>query len=138
MYQKIIVAIDLAQVEKCQALIKRAEKLIAADGEMILVNVVEELPNYLALDVSVDILQRSQDEAKEQMNVLLKATPRADRMIIRNGPPAREILDLAETINADLIMIASHRPDVTNYFIGATADRVVRHAKCSVLVERSK
>jgi universal stress protein F len=137
MYQKIIVAIDLAQVEKCQALIKRAEKLIAADGEMILVNVVEELPNYLALDVSVDILQRSQDEAKEQMNVLLKATPRADRMIIRNGPPAREILDLAETINADLIMIASHRPDVTNYFIGATADRVVRHAKCSVLVERS-
>jgi nucleotide-binding universal stress UspA family protein len=33
-------------------------------------------------------------------------------------------------------MIASHIPDIYNYFIGATADRVVRHAKCSVLVDR--
>jgi universal stress protein F len=136
MYQKIIVAIDLAQVEKGEAIIKRAEKLVASDGEIILVNVVEDLPNYLALDVSVDILQRSQDDATEQMDILLKAAPRANRKVIRNGPPAREILDLAEEVGADLIIIASHRPDVTNYFIGATADRVVRHANCSVLIER--
>lgn len=136
MYQKIIVAIDLAQVEKGQAIIKRAEQLIAADGEIILANVVEDLPNYLALDVSVDILQRSQDEAKDQMTLLLQSSPRANRMVIRHGAPAREILALADESQADLIIIASHRPDVTNYFIGATADRVVRHANCSVLIER--
>ena len=136
MYQKIIVAIDLAQIEKGEKIIKRAEKLVAADGEIILVNVVEELPNYLAIDVSVDILQRSQEEAEEQMALLLKAAPRADRAVIRNGAPAREILALADEVSADLIIIASHRPDVTNYFIGATADRVVRHANCSVLIER--
>ena len=38
--------------------------------------------------------------------------------------------------DADLILIASHVPDFGNYFIGATADRVVRHSKCSVLVDR--
>lgn len=43
---------------------------------------------------------------------------------------------LRQRHKADLIIIASHTPDFSNYFIGATADRVVRHAKCSVLVDR--
>lgn len=136
MYEKIIVAIDLAQIEKGEAIIKRAAQLVATDGEIILVNVVEDLPNFLAIDVSVDILQRSQDDAVEQMDILLRASPRANRKVVLNGAPAREILALAEIEKADLIIIASHRPDVTNYFIGATADRVVRHANCSVLIER--
>lgn len=137
MYKKIIVAIDLGQIEKGAAIIKRAETLIVEDGEIILVNVVEQLPNYLAIDVPVDFLKRSQDEALDQLKLLLKASPRADRAVLRNGPPAREILALAEEIDADLIIVASHRPDITNYFIGATADRVVRHSKCSVLIERN-
>ena len=48
----------------------------------------------------------------------------------------RRVVDVAEKEGADLIIIASHRPDFTNYLIGATADRVVRHATCSVLVDR--
>lgn len=136
MYQKIIVAIDLSQADKGEAIISRAEKLVDPNGEIILVSVVENLPNYLAVDIPMNILDRSQTEAKDQLNAILQKFKRADRAIIRNGPPAREILALSEEIGADLIIVASHRPDVTNYFIGATADRVVRHAKCSVLVER--
>ena len=136
MYQKIIVAIDLSQADKGEAIISRAEKLVDPNGEIILVSVVENLPNYLAVDIPMNILDRSQTEAKDQLNAILQKFKRADRAIIRNGPPAREILALSEEIGADLIIVASHRPDVTNYFIGATADRVVRHAKCSVLVDR--
>lgn len=136
MYKNIIVAIDLAQVEKGQAIIARAEQLVDEDGEIILVNVVEDLPNYLAVDVPMDILARNQEDAKEQLTTILRMSKRATRAIIRNGPPAREILALSDEIKADLIIVASHRPDVTNYFIGATADRVVRHANCSVLIER--
>lgn len=136
MYQKIIVAIDLSQADKGEAIISRAEKLVEPNGEIILLSVVEDLPNYLAVDIPMNILDRSQTEAKDQLNAILQKFKRADRAVIRNGPPAREILALSEEIGADLIIVASHRPDVTNYFIGATADRVVRHAKCSVLVER--
>ena len=46
------------------------------------------------------------------------------------------ILDLAEQIGADLIVLASHRPGMRDWLIGANADRVVRHAGCSVLVVR--
>ena len=136
MYQKIIVAIDLSQADKGEAIISRAEKLVDPNGEIVLLSVVEDLPNYLAVDIPMNILDRSQTEAKDQLNAILQKFKRADRAVIRNGPAAREILALSEEINADLIIVASHRPDVTNYFIGATADRVVRHAKCSVLVER--
>ena len=55
---------------------------------------------------------------------------------VRQGAPARELLAAAAEHKADLIVLASHRPDLSNYFLGATADRVVRHAQCSVLVDR--
>ena len=46
------------------------------------------------------------------------------------------ILEYAKKIEADLIVIASHRPDLLDYFLGSTAARVVRHAECAVLVDR--
>ena len=61
--------------------------------------------------------------------------PKSD-IEISQSAKKREILDVASSEQADLILIASHRPDFTNYLIGATADRIVRHATCSVLVDR--
>ena len=46
------------------------------------------------------------------------------------------ILHLAEQLEADLIVLASHRPEMRDWLIGANAARVVRHARCSVLVVR--
>ena len=37
---------------------------------------------------------------------------------------------------AELVIIASHRPDITTYLLGSNAAAVVRHADCSVLVVR--
>ncbi|WP_179655998.1 universal stress protein, partial [Salmonella enterica] len=37
---------------------------------------------------------------------------------------------------ADMVIIASHRPDITTYLLGSNAAAVVRHAECSVLVVR--
>ena len=37
---------------------------------------------------------------------------------------------------ADLLIIASHRPGLQDYFLGSTAAHVVRHAACSVHVIR--
>jgi len=36
----------------------------------------------------------------------------------------------------DLIVIASHRPGLKDYFLGSTAGRVVRHSPCAVHVIR--
>lgn len=57
----------------------------------------------------------------------------------RIGNPAEEILDLAGEIGADLIFIGSHgRTGVERLLLGSVSERVVRKAKCPVLVARPK
>lgn len=47
-----------------------------------------------------------------------------------------EILRVAQSLQVDLIVMASHRPEMKDYLLGANAARVVRHARCSVFVVR--
>ena len=55
---------------------------------------------------------------------------------VLSGHTPLKILEYATEIGADLIIIASHRPGLQDYFLGSTAARVVRHAECAVLVDR--
>lgn len=57
----------------------------------------------------------------------------------RIGNPAEEILDVAETLGADLIFIGSHgRTGFKRLVLGSVSERVVREAKCPVMVVRDK
>ncbi len=85
-----------------------------------------------------NMLEDALKDSRDKLEGLVATTGIAAKIDIRNGPPAKAIIAAAESHGADLIILASHIPDFSNYFIGATADRVVRHAKCSVLVERQK
>jgi universal stress protein F len=136
MYRKIVVPVDMGQVEKGEKILAKARALLDAGGEIVLVNVVESLPSYLTIDLPVDFIDVSVKDAADKLAALDARLSTSARQIVRVGSPAREIVDIAEKEGADLIIIASHRPDLTNYLIGATADRVVRHAGCSVLVDR--
>ena len=48
----------------------------------------------------------------------------------------REIVGLARRREVDLIVLASHRPALKDYLIGANAASVARHAPCSVMIVR--
>ncbi len=41
-------------------------------------------------------------------------------------------------MNADLIVMSSHRTGLRTYFLGSIAGHVVRYAACSVLVVRQQ
>lgn len=56
--------------------------------------------------------------------------------IVAQGTVYEEIIDSAQKINADLIIIAAHGPRMQDYFLGPNAARVVRHSDRSVLVVR--
>jgi nucleotide-binding universal stress UspA family protein len=47
-----------------------------------------------------------------------------------------DILGITEEAGADLVVVGSHRPAMKDYLLGTNASRVVRHARCSVLVAR--
>ena len=55
---------------------------------------------------------------------------------VRTGHSYDTILEVAKEKDVNLIIIASHRPGLQDYFLGSTAAKVVRHANCSVLVVR--
>jgi nucleotide-binding universal stress UspA family protein len=58
---------------------------------------------------------------------------------VRPGPPDETIAALAEYLEADLIVIGTHgRTGVTRFLLGSVAERVVRSARCDVLVSRGE
>ncbi len=55
------------------------------------------------------------------------------------GDPASEILRLAEDVKADLIVVGTHgRVGVKRILMGSVAERVMREARCPVLVMRRR
>lgn len=61
------------------------------------------------------------------------------RLVVREGRAFHEISDAARTLKSDLIIIATHGyTGLKHAFLGSTAERVVRHAPCPVLVVRQR
>ena len=58
--------------------------------------------------------------------------------IVAHGTVYEEIIETHKKLGdgIDLIVMASHRPDLKDYLIGPNAARVVRHAQVSVLIVR--
>ena len=55
---------------------------------------------------------------------------------VKHGSIYKEILEIADAVQADMIVIASNRLDMQDYLLGPNAARVVRHARQSVCVIR--
>lgn len=56
--------------------------------------------------------------------------------LVKHGRVYEEIINTAGEINADLIVMSAHHPDLRDYLLGPNAARVARHAKQSVLIVR--
>jgi len=136
MYRKIIVPVDCGALDKGEKILRKAQALLDEGGEIVLLTVVEDVPGYLAIDVPIDMMEGAIEDGKQKLAELQTKTGIAARTELRRGHAAREIIAAAAEHGADLVIVGSHVPDFANYFIGATADRVVRHCKCSVLVDR--
>lgn len=82
----------------------------------------------------------SRTEATEQLQALgreLAHTGVRTRLFLRQGAAANIILTFAAAKKADLIIMSSQgRTGFDRMMIGSVAERVVRHATCSVLVVR--
>lgn len=59
--------------------------------------------------------------------------------LIRVGSPAREIIETARSLPADLIVISTHgRTGLKHVFLGSVAERIVQRAPCPVFVVRER
>jgi nucleotide-binding universal stress UspA family protein len=59
--------------------------------------------------------------------------------LVRVGSPAREIVETARNLPADLIVISTHgRTGLKHVFLGSVAEHVVQRAPCPVFVVRER
>lgn len=137
MYKSIIVAVALDHENVAAALLDRAEKLADTDGTIRVITVVEPIPAYVTAELPPDLFDGHVRAAQDALDGIAASRTKG-RIVteLRLGGPAAEIMAAADEHGADLIMVASHKPGFSTYFIGSTAAKVVRHAQCSVLVVR--
>ncbi|MBR1611838.1 MAG: universal stress protein [Methanobrevibacter sp.] len=138
MYKKILVPTDGSEFAKKAQ--QHALFLAKVSGaEIIAVSVTENnFVNGLPLDDEIyqlnQILNERSEENLKEFDKLneddLKITH-----VIREGSPARVILEVAKEGDVDLIVMGSSgKSGFDRFIMGSVADKVVNSAKCAVLV----
>ena len=138
MYNKILVPTDGSEFAKKAQ--KHALYLAGVSGaEIVAVSVTENnFVNGLPLDDEVyqlnQILNERSEENLKEFDKLneddLKITH-----VVREGSPAKVILEVAKEEAVDLIVMGSSgKSGFDRFIMGSVADKVVNSAKCAVLV----
>jgi len=135
MYKNILVPVLFDEKHDTQASFLAAKALADKDASFHVVHVVERVPSYVTVAVSAEIMAEARMQLEGELKRASLGLPGAKTAMIE-GHAGRAIVDYADTNGIDCIVMASHRPDMSNILLGSTADRVVRHAKCSVHVIR--
>jgi nucleotide-binding universal stress UspA family protein len=145
MYKQILVPVDLGDPELAKPALATAVMMVAQSGGTIrLINIMPLTPVMLAEYVPPDFEAQQRKSAEEALAIVAKETgldPGRVSSVVRQGGIHQEILEEANAMKADLIVMTSHRPQrpaVRTYFLGSNAGHVVRYAKCSVLVVRHR
>ena len=141
MFKEILLPIDLGDVESSRKAVSTAIELSRTEGARLQLLCV--VPGFGMSIVSQffpeGFEEKSLAEAANQLDdFIAKNIPSeiANRAVVANGTVYEEILKAARETKCDLIVMASHRPELKDYLLGPNAARVVRHATCSVLVVR--
>jgi universal stress protein A len=96
---------------------------------------LESLPVVVPMDELAGVLQKKLAAlARERVPASQPCVPR-----VVTGRTYEEIIAVARSIEADLIIIATHGyTGLKHLVLGSTAERVIQHAPCPVLVVRER
>jgi nucleotide-binding universal stress UspA family protein len=141
MAKKVLVPIDIHEESSWREVLPIAFERARNDGaELTVMTVVQHVEiNMPGVPAPEQIYPQLKQAARERLETIVQAVAPADLGIhyaVGEGSIYREVLRIAQEIGADLIILASHRPALKDFLLGANAARVVRHAQCSVYVVR--
>ncbi|UWQ81798.1 universal stress protein (plasmid) [Leisingera sp. S132] len=135
MYKHILVPIAPDHGANTARPLEAARLLADSDARITALTVADEIPGYVVQQLPKGLLEGTRAEMLAELKADLGGVKDVKADVV-TGHAGRTITDYADTHGADCIVIASHRPGLQDYFLGSTAARVVRHAKCTVVVLR--
>ena len=141
MYKDILVPVDLNQASSWEKALPTAVELCKSFGATL--HVLNVVPDFGMTTVAAHFPEDFQEKSVEAARAALHEFVRQHvpdgvkvQHIVGYGTVYDEILRVAREIKTDLILMASHRPELRDYLLGPNAARVVRHSEVSVLVVR--
>ena len=143
--QKVLVPIDFST--PCNKAFTYALGFARQFGsQIIMMHIIEPAGAVETEQSGVEGMPRNRSElalAEEKMQALADASPPDGNLQItsgiRRGVATHEIVQAAEELDVDLIIMATHGVRGWKHFgLGSTADRVARAAPCPVLVVRER
>ncbi|MEM8658146.1 MAG: universal stress protein [Pseudomonadota bacterium] len=137
MFNSILVPVDITHEDVGETILRLAKGLLVDGGKIIALHVSPDIPTYAEAYVPPNIRDARSGEQREALQTIAAAAG-VDNLEVRiaNGAAHVRILDTIDEMSPDLVIVGSHKPGLSDYFIGSTAARVVRHAPCAVLVHR--
>ena len=136
MYSNILVPVVFDHGDNGTRALQVAKALLDDGGQIVLLHVLEEIPSYASSYLPEGLAEQHRDEATADLEEVAAGVDVPCTVSVVRGHSSNSILDVARSRNIDCIVIASHKPGFEDYFLGSTAARVVRHARCGVHVLR--
>ena len=135
MYKNIVIPVSFDTTRDTEQAIDAAKALADKGATFTLLHVVEELPGYYTRYLPDDAFTINRKKFQEDLDALAVGFAGAKTEIV-DGHSGRDIVRWAADNEADCIVIASHKPALSDILLGSTAHYVVRHAACAVHVIR--
>lgn len=144
MTKSVLCAVDV-QIDHDTKVLEIADKLARIDdAQLDVISVVPSaginmVASYFDENFQGQMVENTRKKLIEKVSSVLGEDRNKEiRHIVATGSIYEEILEVAKKTGADLIVIGSHQPHLSEYLLGPNAARVVRHSKTSVYVVRDK
>ncbi|MFV1463079.1 MULTISPECIES: universal stress protein [unclassified Phaeobacter] len=135
MYDKILVPMALDHGVSGTTL-KAAATLCNPGGQITALHVYEAPQGSVSTYLDEDALREGLANARLQLTKKTAGHGDVSTEIVK-GRSYRAIVEYAQQHGMDCIVVGSHKPGLSDFFLGSTAARVVRHAPCAVHVCRT-
>lgn len=141
MFSTLVIPIDIEHESSWIKALPAAARLARDNGARL--HVVAVVPPFGSSLVggffSDDFERKVMDKARSDLAEIVSGADLGGvepGLHVAHGTIYEEILRAADSLGADLIVLAARRPELKDYLLGPNAARVVRHASQSVFVVR--
>ena len=142
MYNKVLIPMDLEHEDMFPKAVALAQQLIGDEaGEIHGVYVDQNLVHHGNFSLSEETIKQAQEDMKKQVKSLFKKyVPEhlRGKCRVRGGVVYDTVLEEADKVKPEAIIVAAGRPGFSSYLLGSNAEKILRHAHCSVFVIRDE
>jgi nucleotide-binding universal stress UspA family protein len=141
--RRVLLATDFSTPSR-DAFVEAVSLARREEARLTIVHVHEPLPSLISAgDLLAELFERTARRADEVLDEWRREAERLGVAGVEarrvDGVAWHEIVEIARATHADAIVVGTHgRTGVRHALVGSVAEKVVRHAPCTVVVVRPK